>query len=93
MAMIVFGCVDRWGAPFTTVAFVMGAATSMFCGGFGMKIATFANYRTTSCARNSLGSAFRTAFRSACVIGFTLVSIAMLFLLILILVYKMLLEL
>lgn len=88
MAAIIFGCVDRMGAPYTTFAFIVGAGTSMFCGGFGMKIATFANYRTTSCARNSLGSAFRTAYRSACTIGFTLVSVAMLFLLILILIYK-----
>ena len=88
MSCIVFACVDKLGAPYTTIAFVIGAATSMFCGSFGMKIATFANYRTTSCARSSLGSAFKTAYRSACTIGFTLVSIAMLFLLILILVYK-----
>ena len=34
------------GTAFTTVAFVIGAFTSMICGYIGMKIATAANYRT-----------------------------------------------
>lgn len=93
MGLIVFGCVDKWGAPYTTFAFILGAVTSMICGGFGMRIATFANYRTTSCAKTSLGFAFKTAFRAGCVIGFTLVSLAMAILLVLILVYKHLLSL
>lgn len=60
----------------------------MICGGFGMKVATYSNYRTTLCAKNSLGSAFKTAFRAGCTMGFTLVSLSMLVLLILIMVYK-----
>lgn len=60
----------------------------MFCGALGMKIATYSNYRTTICARNSLGSAFTTAYRAGCVMGFVLVSCSMLILLILMLVYK-----
>lgn len=50
MALVVYFCVDTVGC-YTTFAFVMGAATSMLCGGFGMKIATFSNYRTTICAK------------------------------------------
>ena len=88
MAVIIEGCVDRWGTPYTTGAFITGAATSMLCGSLGMKIATFANHRTASCARYSLGSAFNTAFRAACAIGFTLVSLALLILISIILVYK-----
>lgn len=60
----------------------------MFCGALGMKIATYSNYRTTICARNSLGSAFTTAYRAGCVMGFVLVSCSMLILLFLILLYK-----
>ena len=60
----------------------------MFCGALGMKIATYSNYRTTICARNSLGSAFNTAYRAGCVMGFVLVSCSMLILLFLMLLYK-----
>ena len=55
MGGIVFFCVDRMEHWFTTVAFLIGAATSMFCGAFGMKVATYSNYRTTICAKSSLG--------------------------------------
>jgi Na+/H+-translocating membrane pyrophosphatase len=73
---------------YTTFAFILGAVTSMFCGSFGMKIATFSNYRTCICAKTSLGYAFKTAYRAGTVMGFTLVSIAMLVLLGLITFYK-----
>lgn len=88
MAMIVFFCVDRMETWYTTVAFLLGAATSMFCGAFGMKIATFSNYRTTLAAKRSLGEAFKVAYRAGCVMGFTLVSVSMGVLLALILIYK-----
>jgi inorganic pyrophosphatase len=77
---------------FTTAAFLAGAITSMFCGAFGMKIATFSNYRTTLAAKSSLGAAFKTAFRAGCVIGFTLVAISMIVLLIIINIYKSMME-
>ena len=64
----------------------------MFCGAFGMRIATFANCRTTITATSSIGYAFKTAFRAACVMGFTLVSVSMIVLLVLILVYKNMLD-
>jgi Na+/H+-translocating membrane pyrophosphatase len=88
MGAVVFFCVDQAKTWYTTIAFVVGAITSMFCGAFGMKIATFSNYRTTISAKNSLGQAFKTAYRAGCVMGFTLVSISMLVLLLLIVVYK-----
>lgn len=92
MALIVWICVDQMKTWYTTVAFIIGAATSMFCGAFGMKIATFSNYRTTIAAKKSLGQAFKVAYRAGCVMGFTLVSVSMLVLLILINVYKSLME-
>lgn len=60
----------------------------MFCGAFGMQIATFSNYRTTLAAKTSLGAAFKVAFRAGVVMGFTLVSIAMMVMLLLIYIYK-----
>lgn len=60
----------------------------MFCGAFGMKVATYANYRTTLEARFSLGKAFKVAYRAGCVMGFTLVSISSMVLMVLILVYQ-----
>jgi Na+/H+-translocating membrane pyrophosphatase len=88
MAVIVFVCVDNMTTWFTTVAFVAGAITSMFCGAFGMQIATFSNYRTTLAAKASLGSAFKVAFRAGCAMGFTLVSVSMMVLYALIIIYK-----
>lgn len=91
MGTIIFACVDKYESFYTTFSYLLGAFTSMVCGVFGMKIATFANFRTTHCAKSSLGYAFKAAFKSGTVIGFTLVSLAMMILLILILIYKSLL--
>jgi H+-translocating diphosphatase len=50
--VIIFGTVifltaeHHPGTFYTTVAFVLGAFTSIFCGFIGMKIATASNYRT-----------------------------------------------
>jgi Na+/H+-translocating membrane pyrophosphatase len=93
MAMVVFICVDDMNGFYTTFAFVLGAITSMFCGGFGMQIATFSNYRTAICAKTSLGYAFKTAFRAGVIMGFSLVSVSVLVLLALILAYKSMLDL
>jgi len=57
-----------------------------------MKIATFSNYRTTICAQESLGKAFKTAYRAGCIMGFTLVSVSMMVLLVLIIIYKSILK-
>ncbi len=88
MGAIVYVCVDNMNTWYTTIAFLAGAITSMFCGAFGMQIATFSNYRTTLAAKTSLGAAFKTAFRAGCVMGFMLVSVSMIVLLIIIYVYK-----
>jgi Na+/H+-translocating membrane pyrophosphatase len=72
----------------TGIAFLIGAIISIVCGAVGMVIATQANFRTTYCARNSLASAFRVAYRAGCAMGFALVSLGLLVLIILILIYK-----
>jgi Na+/H+-translocating membrane pyrophosphatase len=63
---------------YTAIAFFIGAIVSMACGAIGMLIATQANFRTTFCAKSSLASAFRTAYRAGCAMGFALVSIGLL---------------
>ncbi|KAI8529431.1 hypothetical protein RHMOL_Rhmol12G0224400 [Rhododendron molle] len=59
-------------AVFSTVSFLLGAVTSILSGFLGMKIATYANARTTLEARKGVGKAFITAFRSGAVMGFLL---------------------
>ncbi|KAI6692356.1 hypothetical protein NL676_020066 [Syzygium grande] len=59
-------------AIFSTVAFLLGALTSVLSGFLGMKIATYANARTTLEARKGVGKAFIAAFRSGAVMGFLL---------------------
>lgn len=88
MGAIIYVCVDGMENFASTITFAIGALTSMFCGAFGMKIATYANFRTTLESQYSLGRGFKTAFRAGCVMGFTLVSISSMVLMVLILLYK-----
>lgn len=75
-------------AAFSTVAFVLGAVTSVLSGFLGMKIATYANARTTLEARKGVGKAFIVAFRSGAVMGFLLAASGLLVLYITINVFK-----
>ena len=74
--------------PYTTMAFYIGAATSMLCGYIGMRIAVYTNVRTTWSCCKSVGDGFHVAFKGGEVLGFTLVSIAIVVLQLLIIVYK-----
>ncbi|CAO2202945.1 unnamed protein product [Urochloa humidicola] len=65
-------------AAFSSIAFLLGAATSVVSGYLGMRIATYANARTTLEARRGVGAAFATAFRSGAVMGFLLSSLGLL---------------
>ncbi len=65
-------------AVFTAFAFLIGAVISTICGAVGMVIATSANFRTTFCAKSSLSSAFRVAYRAGVSMGFALVSLGLL---------------
>ncbi|XP_050374962.1 pyrophosphate-energized vacuolar membrane proton pump-like [Argentina anserina] len=76
-------------AVFSTVSFLLGAITSVVSGFLGMKIATYANARTTLEARKGVGKAFIVAFRSGAVMGFLLAANGLLVLYIVILVFKM----
>lgn len=59
-SVIVFLLVDFYGTDlkgfhcYATIAFIIGAVTSILCGFIGMKIAVAANFRTTFMATSSL---------------------------------------
>ena len=74
--------------PYTTFAFLVGAATSMLCGYIGMVIATICNYKTTYLCNTDKFAGFKCAFQGGQVLGFCLVGIALLVLEIIILCYK-----
>jgi Na+/H+-translocating membrane pyrophosphatase len=86
MFVIIFIFTEQAG--YTALAFAVGAIISIICGSIGMIIATQANYRTTFCARTSLFTAFRTAYRAGCAMGFALVSLGLLVLMLMIMIYK-----
>ncbi|CAI7800374.1 unnamed protein product, partial [Closterium sp. NIES-53] len=75
-------------AGFSTLAFILGALTSTGSGYLGMKIATYANARTTLEARKGIPAAFVTAFRAGSVMGFLLSANGLLVLFLTILAYK-----
>ncbi|KMZ69328.1 Inorganic diphosphatase [Zostera marina] len=75
-------------ALFSTISFILGAVTSLVSGFFGMKIATYANARTTLEARKGVGKAFIIAFRSGAVMGFLLAANGLLVLYIAINLFK-----
>jgi len=75
------------GVP-TTVAFVVGAVTSILCGWIGMKIAVYTNVRTTHQCWRDLSSGFDVAIQGGCVMGLSLVSIGVLALFVLVEVFK-----
>ena len=74
--------------PFTTVAFLIGAATSMLCGYVGMMIATTCNVKTTYLCNINRFDGFKVAFQGGQVLGFVLVGLALLILEIIILTYR-----
>lgn len=86
--IIFFTCEHVPGKPFTTIAFVIGAFTSIICGYIGMMIATSSNHKTCYKASFSLGEAFKVAYQGGCVMGFLLVSLSISTLMALIHVYK-----
>jgi len=90
---LVFVAVDMpWSTgvwfPYTTVAFITGAVTSMLCGYIGMKIATETNVKTTYLCNIDIEQGFRVAFQGGEVLGFCLVGLALLILEVMILAYK-----
>jgi K(+)-stimulated pyrophosphate-energized sodium pump len=73
---------------FTAVAFLFGGIISIASGYIGMMIATQGNARTTVSAKDNIGDAFKVALNSGAVMGFALVSLAVLGLVIVYVVMK-----
>ena len=63
--------------PYTTIAFALGALTSMLCGYIGMLIAVHTNVRTTWTCCDSIDAGFKVAFKGGQVLGFSLVGLAL----------------
>mmetsp|Transcript_12421 Transcript_12421/g.8654 ORF Transcript_12421/g.8654 Transcript_12421/m.8654 type:complete len:172 (+) Transcript_12421:310-825(+) len=64
--------------PYTTLAFIIGALTSVAAGYIGMRIAVHANIRTTLACCTSINEGFKVAFSGGQVLGFALVGLALL---------------
>lgn len=82
---LVFFVVDWTGNPngfslYATASYLVGSVTSMCCGYIGMKIAVQANFRTTFKAIHSLSGAFSCAYSAGAVMGFSMISISMILL-------------
>ena len=77
------------GEVWTVIAFEVGAFTSILAGYIGMRIAVYANARTTKEAAFSLSRGFVVAYKAGSVLGFTLVGLALLMLTILCISYRL----
>ncbi len=73
---------------YTAVAFLFGGVISIASGYIGMMIATQGNARTTVSAKDNIGDAFKVALNSGAVMGFALVSLAVLGLVVVYIVMK-----
>jgi Na+/H+-translocating membrane pyrophosphatase len=71
----------------TTVAFLLGASTSILSGFIGMRVAVFSNFRCAYMAQKSMTAGFIVAYRAGCVMGFCLTSLGLLVLTLIITLY------
>jgi inorganic pyrophosphatase len=80
-------------AIYTVIAFLFGSISSVVSGFIGMRIAVEANVRTAAeayrCGKEELGPPFLAAFKGGAVMGFGLVSIALINMFLLILFYSL----
>jgi len=76
------------GFPYTTFAFLLGCATSMFVGYVGIEIATYTNLRVAYQANISHNAAFQTAMAGSQAFAFILPSLGIAVLEILVLAYR-----
>lgn len=78
---------ENFKSPLMALSFVVGAFCSALSGYFGMRVATKANVRTTSAARDSLNKALRVAFSGGTVMGMSVVGLGLLGLGLLLILY------
>jgi len=90
LLFILLGTLHGWMLGLlSTVAFVTGALTSVASGFIGMKVAVYSNSRTALSAQRGYEWAFDTAFKGGAVMGFTLTSLGLLMLFVLINAYRL----
>lgn len=87
MCIVLYCLVDQFTQGYVTLSFLIGGLTSISSGYVSMKIATHSNYRTTYSAITGLPEAFKCAFRAGCAMGFSLVSVALAILCLIIVIY------
>ncbi|KAL4503287.1 hypothetical protein ABPG72_000893 [Tetrahymena utriculariae] len=88
MAVVIFFAVEeKLGHFWTTGAFLLGCFTSMLAGFIGMRVAVFSNYRTAFEAAKQMYKGFSVAYRAGSVMGFSLTSLGLLTITILIALY------
>ncbi len=74
----------------TTLSFILGSATSILSGYIGMRVAVFANVRTTiNAQKEGYTHCFNTAFRAGAVMGFALTGLGILVLYLTLLQYSL----
>lgn len=74
----------------TTIAYILGAVTSIASGYIGMKVAVFSNVRTTiNAQKDGYTRCFNTAFRAGSVMGFALTGLGLVVLYLLLLQYSL----
>ena len=89
IGLYIYDFISHDGAPYYSLAFILGAAASALAGYIGMNISTIAHVRTTEAARNhNLPEATKIAFRGGAVTGLGITSISILGVTILYYVYS-----
>jgi len=89
IGLYIYDFISHSGAPYYSLAFILGAAASALAGYIGMNISTIAHVRTTEAARNhNLPEATKIAFRGGAVTGLGITSISILGVTILYYVYS-----
>ena len=89
ICLYIYDFISHGGAPYYSLAFILGAAASALAGYIGMNISTIAHVRTTEAARNhNLPEATKIAFRGGAVTGLGITSISILGVTILYYVYS-----
>ncbi len=75
---VVIAIVLPYGAPWGSIAYLMGALFSSVAGVVGMQIATAANVRTANAAREGAAKALPLAYKGGAVMGFTVAGMGLL---------------
>lgn len=86
--LLAFTVEPKLGQLYTTSAFIIGGITSILAGYIGMRIAVHTNVRTTKECAEDIHLGFVVAYRGGQVLGFSLVSLALLVLQVLIMAYR-----